>query len=154
MRARLTVTFGLGALALSASMAGLTYFTARQFTLSQRQQADVREAFTNASIVVTKLRAKEQYTALLGRWTARGYFGPGPQRSGIRPPPDHHPGRDAHARESSPIAATQRINIRGTPELVVGVSLPSVQAQYYEVFSLQDSAQSSGFSDWCLRRWH
>ena len=45
LRARLTVTFGLGALALSASMAGLTYFTARQFTLSQRQQADVRQTF-------------------------------------------------------------------------------------------------------------
>ena len=36
LRSRVTVTFGLGALALSATMAGLTYFTARQFILKER----------------------------------------------------------------------------------------------------------------------
>src|SRR5580704_784063 len=66
LRARLTVTFGLGALALSASMAGLTYFTARQFSLSQHQDADVRQTFANASKVLGDLRSNTtQYLTLL-----------------------------------------------------------------------------------------
>jgi two-component system, OmpR family, sensor histidine kinase MtrB len=143
LRARLTFTIGLGALALSASMAGLTYFTARQFTLSQRQQADVRETFANASTVVTKLRVKDpQYTLLLGSLDSSGTTS-----VLVRNGQEYAlhlritiPAEMRSLVESSPVAATQRINIRGTPELVVGVSLPSVQAQYFVVFSLQDLA--------------
>ena len=46
----MTVTFGIGALALSTTMAGITYFTARQFFLSERQTAILRQAFVNASL--------------------------------------------------------------------------------------------------------
>lgn len=147
LRARLTVTFGLGALALSASMAGLTYFTARQFTLSQRQQADVRQTFLNASAVVTKLRAKDtQYTALLESFDSSG------STSVLV-----HRGQEYSVHlitipapmlklvESSATAATQRVNVNGDSELVVGVSLPSVQAEYFDVFSLEDLATELRF---------
>ena len=42
--------------------------------------------------------------------------------------------------ESTNTAATQRVDVNGTSELVVGVSLPGVQAEYFDVFSLEDLA--------------
>jgi hypothetical protein len=57
VRARVTVTFGLGALALSATMAGLTYLTARQFILNERQTAILRQAYVNASLIRAALRS-------------------------------------------------------------------------------------------------
>ena len=56
LRARVTVTFGLGALALSATMAGITYFTARQFILRERETAILRQAYVNASLARSSLR--------------------------------------------------------------------------------------------------
>jgi two-component system sensor histidine kinase MtrB len=143
LRARLTVTFGLGALALSASMAGLTYFTARQFTLSQRQQADVRQTFLDASSVVTKLRAKDNpETALVesssdssGSKSVLVYLGQEYSLHFVTIPTAMR----ALVVDSAE-AATQRVNVDGSSQLVVGVSLPSVQAQYFEVFSLEDLA--------------
>jgi two-component system, OmpR family, sensor histidine kinase MtrB len=143
LRARLTVTFGLGALALSASMAGLTYFTARQFTLSQRQQADVRQTFLDASSVVTKLRAKDNpETALVesssdssGSKSVLVYLGQEYSLHFVTIPTAMR----ALVVDSAQ-AATQRVNVDGSSQLVVGVSLPSVQAQYFEVFSLEDLA--------------
>src|SRR5271156_1079160 len=57
LRSRVTVTFGLGALALSATMAGLTYFTARQFILRERETAILRQAYVNASLARSSLRS-------------------------------------------------------------------------------------------------
>ena len=57
LRLRLLVTFGLGALALSATMAGLTYFTARQFILHERETAILRQAYVNASLARSSLRS-------------------------------------------------------------------------------------------------
>ncbi len=139
------MTFGLGALALSASMAGLTYFTARQFSLSQRQDADVHLSFANASKVLSELRSNTtQYVSLLNDLDSSG------SRSFLV-----HNGQvyTLHVGfqntiptslrqlvETSSAAATQRVNVDGIPQLVVGVSLPSVHATYFEVFSLEDLA--------------
>src|ERR1700690_2964532 len=57
LRARVTVTFGLGALALAATMAGVTYFTARQFILHERETAILRQAYVNASLARSSLRS-------------------------------------------------------------------------------------------------
>jgi signal transduction histidine kinase len=126
-------------------MAGLTYFTARQFSLSQRQDADVHESFVNASAVVTHLRANDtQYLTLLNSL----------DRSGSRSLLVHNgqvyslnvglqstiPTSIRELVETSSAAATQRVDVGGSPQLVVGVSLPSVHAVYFEVFSLEDLA--------------
>jgi signal transduction histidine kinase len=123
-------------------MAGLTYFTARQFSLSQRQQADVRETFVNASTVVTKLRARPVlYTTLLDQLDSSGtqsvlvHKGQEYSLHFITIP---SPMLDLVGR--SAVAATQTVDVDGVPQLVVGVSLPSVQAEYFEVFSLEDLA--------------
>ena len=57
LRSRVTVTFGLGALALSATMAGLTYFTARQFILRRARDRHLRQAYVNASLARSSLRS-------------------------------------------------------------------------------------------------
>jgi two-component system, OmpR family, sensor histidine kinase MtrB len=145
LRSRLTVTIGLGALALAVSMAGLTYFTARQFTLNQRQNADTRQTFSNANEVVTALRANDtQYLFLLESLDVSGsrslLIHDGLVYSRYAGLENTVPASMKLAVESGPEAATQRINVDGTPELVVGVSLPSVNAEYFEVFSLDDLA--------------
>ena len=145
LRARLTVTFGLGALALSASMAGLTYFTARQFSISERQDADVRLSFVNATRVVTALRANDtQLVTLLDSLDSSGsrsvLVHNGQVYSGSLGLENTIPTSLRELVETSSSAATQRVRVGGTPQLVVGVSLPSVHAAYFDVFSLEDLA--------------
>jgi two-component system, OmpR family, sensor histidine kinase MtrB len=150
LRARLTLTFGLGALALSASMAGLTYFTARQFSLNQRQSTDIRLAYANANLVLSDLRAHDtQYVSLLDTLDSSG----SPSSLSLLV----HDGQIFSAKlglektipasmlslvQSTPTVATQRVDPSGGPtsgpQLIVGISLPSVHAAYFEVFSLED----------------
>src|SRR5580698_5776505 len=108
-------------------MAGLTYFTARQFSLSQRQDADVHLSFANASKVLSELRSNTtQYVSLLNDLDSSG------SRSFLV-----HNGQvyTLHVGfqntiptslrqlvETSSAAATQRVNVDGIPQLVVGVS--------------------------------
>ena len=57
LRARVTLTFAIGAFGLSALMAGITYFVARQTFLAERTSADQRQAFANAALVQNSLRS-------------------------------------------------------------------------------------------------
>ena len=67
LRARVTAAFTIGAFVLSTLMAGITYFTARQTLLSDRESAVQRQAFANASLVQTALRAPgTQVSQLIG----------------------------------------------------------------------------------------
>lgn len=148
LRARVTVTFGLGALALSAVMGGLTYFTARQYILNQRQTAILRQAYVNASYVRSALRSSNpNVTQLLGsldtlpgslsvlesegQWYA----------TSISLGEDAIPAALRH-RVLSGTPALQHFTLRGTPQLAVGVPVPSVQAAYFEVFSLAELSRT------------
>ena len=53
--ARITAIFGLGALLLSFSMGGLSYFTARHFLLAERETAAQTQAFANALVVLKEI---------------------------------------------------------------------------------------------------
>ncbi|HTZ08207.1 MAG TPA: HAMP domain-containing sensor histidine kinase [Acidimicrobiales bacterium] len=148
LRARVTLTFGLGALALSATMAGLTYFTARQFILNERQSAILRQAYVNASLARSSLRAVspdvEQLLSSLdtvagstsvlelrGAWYATSLS------VGESAIPDA-----LRTMVLSGRPATQRVVLGGTPEFVVGLPLPSVDASYFEVFSLDELSRT------------
>jgi two-component system sensor histidine kinase MtrB len=147
LRARLTLTFGLGALALSVSMAGLTYFTARQFSMSQRQDADVSQSYANALTVLNGLRTNN--TAVNAHTLVDNLSGSGSESLLVRQGQVYVPTlvieptipeKMFRLVESQPTAATQRISSAKGPELVVGISLPSVHGAYFEVFSLEDLA--------------
>lgn len=148
LRARVTVTFGLGALALSATMAGLTYFTARQFILHERETAILRQAYVNASLARSSLRSPNQnITQLLdnldtlpgslsvleqrGQWYADSIsVGENAIPVGLR------------SLVLSGTPATQHFVLGGSPQMVVGLPVPSVGAAYFEVFSLGELART------------
>jgi two-component system, OmpR family, sensor histidine kinase MtrB len=144
LRARVTATFAIGALALSTIMAGITYFTARQSFLNERQTTDQRQAFANASLIQNSLRSPginvdqllEQADTLPGsrsvlrndgQWYATSIS---VGRSAI-------PSQERNLVLSG-APASQLFSINGTPQLVIGVPLPAVHAAYFEVFSLDE----------------
>jgi two-component system, OmpR family, sensor histidine kinase MtrB len=146
LRARVTLTFAIGAFGLSAVMAGITYFTARQTFLSERQSAAQRQAFANAALVQNALRSPvtqvnqliESVDTLPG---SRSVLRTGGQwyATSISVGQSAIPGglRDL-VLAGTP--ASQRFTLGGTPEEVIGVPLPAVHAAYFEVFSLDELA--------------
>jgi signal transduction histidine kinase len=148
VRARVTVTFGLGALALSATMAGLTYLTARQFILNERQTAILRQAYVNASLIRSALRSPNpDVPQLLGSLDTL----PGSlsvlERGGQWYATSISVGESAipaalRTEVLSGTPALQHFTLRSTPQLVVGVPVPSVQAAYFEVFSLAELSRT------------
>jgi two-component system sensor histidine kinase MtrB len=146
LRARVTFTFAIGALALSTLMAGITYFTARQSFLNERQAAVQRQAFANASLIQTSLRAPntdvDQLLELAdtlpgsrsvlhfqGLWYATSISVgqsaiPVEERSLVR----------------SGVPASQLFSLDDTPQIVIGIPLPAEKATYFEVFSLEELA--------------
>ena len=148
LRSRVTFTFGLGALVLSATLAGLTYFTARQFILNERQTAILRQAYVNASLARSSLRSSNPDIAQLldsldtvpgsrsvlelrGQWYATSIsVGETALPSALR----------KLVLLGTP--ATQHFALASTPEMVVGVPIPSLDAAYFEVFSLDELSRT------------
>jgi two-component system sensor histidine kinase MtrB len=149
--ARITAIFGLGALLLSISMGGLAYFTTRHFLLAERESAAQTQAFANAYSVLGHIAGditKPNYAKLLTEldsasnshsvlvhnlkaFTASGAISESSIPAQLR------------AQVFAGNAATQTYisgakGAKGQPEIVVGVPIPSVQAAYFEVFSLAD----------------
>jgi len=146
LRARVTAAFAIGAFALSTMMAGITYFTARQTFLNERQTASQRQAFANASLIQNALRSPGTHVDQLipsvdtlpgsrsvlhagGEWYATSISVgqsaiPFPERTLVL----------------TGTPASQLFSLGGTPQLVIGVPLPAVHAAYFEVFSLDELA--------------
>lgn len=149
LRSRVTVTFGLGALALSATLACLTYFTARQFILHERETAILRQAYVNASLARSSLLRSDStdITQLLASLDTL----PGSlsvlERQGSWYATSFSVGEDAipgglRSLVLGGVPATQHFTLAGSPQLVVGIPLPAVKAAYFEVFSLAELART------------
>jgi signal transduction histidine kinase len=148
LRSRVTVTFGLGALALSATMAGLTYFTARQFILRERETAILRQAYVNASLARSSLRSvNPNITQLLASLdTVAG------SSSVLELKGQWYATSISVGENAIPVAlrnmvvsgspATQHFVLGNTPQMAVGLPIPSVNAAYFEVFSLDDLSRT------------
>ncbi len=148
LRARVTATIAVGAFVLSALMAGITYFTVRQSFLNERQSADQRQAFANASLIQSSLRSNgtpflqllEEADTVPG---SRSVLNTGGQwysttvSVGERAIP---PKERALVLSGTP--ASQLFSIGGTPQFVIGVPLPAVHATYFEVFSFEELAST------------
>ena len=145
----MTATFAIGAFALSTVMAGITYFAARQSFLSERQGADQRQAFANASLIRNALRSPgTQVDQLIGsvdtlpgslsvlhyqeKWYATS-ISVGQSAIPNRAP---HPGPVGHP--GLPVL----LGRRRAGQMVIGVPLPAEQAAYFEVFSLDELAST------------
>jgi two-component system sensor histidine kinase MtrB len=144
--ARITAIFGLGALVLSFSMGGLSYFTTRHFLLAERETAAQNQAFANALVVRSSLASgNTQYASLLASLDSASNS----NSILVRKNKPYYPSLSI-SESSIPAelrgavfkgnAATQTY-ISGTknqPEIAIGVPIPSVHATYFEVFSLAD----------------
>jgi two-component system, OmpR family, sensor histidine kinase MtrB len=146
LRARVTATFAIGAFALSAVMAGITYFSVRQSFLNERQTADQRQAFANASLIQSSLRSPNpQVIQLLEEADtvpgSRSVLHTGGQwyATSISVGQGAIPARERELVLSG-TPASQLFSIGGTPQVVIGVPLPAVHATYFEVFSLDELA--------------
>jgi signal transduction histidine kinase len=144
--ARITAVFGLGALLLSILMGGLSYFTTRHFLLAERESAAQHQAFTNANLVRSSLQSGDtKYVDLLASIDAGSnahsvlYHQSKAYASSLSMNASSIPAR-LRSQVLGGTAATQtyRTGAAGTPEIVVGVPIPSVGATYFEVFDLSD----------------
>ena len=139
MRAGLILSFTLGATLLATLTALATFAVTRQYLLDQREQTALRQAFADASSVRDSLRTTglpvgEALAALSppdgsevlvhqeGRWYSTSLeVGALDVPDGLRQAVD------------SGDAASSWADTGAEPVLVVGVPLPAVQAQYYEI---------------------
>ena len=144
LRARITSVFALGALVLSASLAGASYQLVRSALLEERSRTAVRAAVFDAVLVQQGLGGRAPDLDLLLRNIDTGV---------TRRPLVRSDGRwfarsaDVGLTESVPTAlqelvtsgtpAVQRVQVRGAPALVVGEPLTG-GSSYYEVTDLRE----------------
>lgn len=148
LRSRVTIAFAAGAAVLSGVLAGATYGLADHYLLDQRQSSALNQAFVNARLLKQDLTAPstDVATALSSLTPAQGtrsllY------RDGRWFSTSITVGRSALPTDlvdavRSGSVATQRIPIQGGPALAVGIPLPAVGADYFEVHSLSELART------------
>jgi signal transduction histidine kinase len=151
LRARITTVFALGALGLSASLAVATYELTRSSLLDERERAAVRAAYLDASFIRTGLggddpdivaalqnldtgEVRRPLVRRKGQWFARS------ADNGLTTaiPPRLQGLVDAGT------PAVQRVPLRDSSALVVGVPLKTVDASYYEISPLTELERTLG----------
>ena len=143
LRARVTLGFAGGALAVSAALSGVSYGLVRNYLVEQTRTAALRETFVNAGVARDGLR------------TSPGNI---PRVLASLQDPDTSPSLVFYddnwfsskpleiTRESLPSPFRQAVNsgrpsrqayrLAGTTVLAVGLPIPVAEASYFEVFSL------------------
>ena len=139
LRSSVTYAFAFGALALSTVLALGTYFSARHFLLEQRERTALRQAFTDSALVRDSLLTSGTevsdvlgaisppagaviYVRRHGEWYSSALDTAGPEMT----------------TEVQPVVTAGSVGIGWTDAtdphaVVVGIPLPAVDAQYYEV---------------------
>ena len=149
LRARVTATFGLGALLLSVAMAGLTYVTARHFLIGDRQASARHTAFIDASYVRDGLqvpgasasRLLDSIDAPAGSHSLLFMHGQWYATSIALGQDSLPPALRSMVLHGTP--AEQQVLLGGSSVMVVGIPLPSVGASYFETFSFTDLARTT-----------
>ena len=145
LRARITAVFAAGALALSASLAFATYELTRSNLLDERERAAVRAAYLDASFVRTGLGGEDpDIVAALQNLDTGEVRRPLVRRGGqwfARTADNGLTGAIPGALQrlvDDGTPAVQRVPLRDSSALVVGVPLTSVGASYYEISPLME----------------
>jgi two-component system sensor histidine kinase MtrB len=145
LRARITLTFTLGAFALSLLLAATTYGLTRSTLVRQRDTSILRQAYQNARITQNELESDptsvQGVLAHLQTPTSsrpilffRGEWTPLTSEYGESAIPEELRRR---VRDDA-VPARMIATVRGKPALAVGIPLPSVGASYFEIVSLQE----------------
>ncbi len=143
LRLRLLVTFGLGALLLSSIFASLTYLGVRHVLVNNQEQADLNQSYENAALIRSTLyTSPPELPKLLNSIQSA-------TQSNVLVQTHHQwlskSSNAATADVSSAIIASvdagratdQSIDLNKQIIFVVGVPVPAVETQVYEVFQLK-----------------
>jgi signal transduction histidine kinase len=144
LRLRLLVTFGLGAFVISTLFASLTYIGVKHLLITNQQQTDLRQSYVNAALVrstlyssptelsdllnsIQKATASNVLVQTHNEWLARSNSAStvDVSQATIRTVGAGH-------------ATEQTLNAGGRIIFVVGVPIPSVETQVFEVFQLSN----------------
>jgi two-component system sensor histidine kinase MtrB len=142
LRLRLLITFGLGALLLSGLFAVLTYEGVHRVLVNDLQQTDLKESYANAALVRSTLYTSPPELARLlnsieratsssvlvktdGEWLSRS--------QGAKTIDVHHRMTKTVSQGN---AAAQILVVGGRVIYVVGIPIPAVETQFFEVFSV------------------
>lgn len=148
LRARLTLSFALGALLLSALLSLLTWNLTRESLLRQREDSSVERVVANALTLRRSLGGTTDVASLLaslptpsgaelallsgGTWDARN--------------PVEFAQSDVPAELIEQVAAGEAATVRtvvgDTTYQITGVPIPTLGAQYFEAVSLTDISQA------------
>lgn len=144
LRARVTLTFATGAAVLALTGAVTTYTTARSYLVSQREESAVRQAFADASFVrdglgTSGVAVSDVLGAVSAPAGAQILVDTGGRRFSTTLDvtfDDLPPALTSAVRDGS--AGTSWTVVRGEPVLAVGLPLPAVGADFYEVSSVEE----------------
>jgi signal transduction histidine kinase len=148
LRFRLLITFGLGALILSALFATLTYEGVHHELVNDLQHTDLHESFENAELVrYTLYTQPPNLKSILNsiahatdsrvlvktyhQWLGRS------QGASTKDIP-----LNTQSIAAKGHATTQILSINGRIMFVVGIPIPAVETQFYEVFPMNSLEKS------------
>ena len=148
LRASVTFGFALGALALSALLAVGTYLAARQLLIDQRERSAVRQAFTDAALVRDALQTSgAQVSDVLGSISPPAgtmlYLHRDDQwYSSSLDVPAERVTAEVSSRVRDGSVASGWTDQTDPPATVVGIPLPAVDAEYFEVSVAEELDQT------------
>jgi len=144
LRARVTGLFAFGALLLSLLMGGLSFFTTSHFLVSDQVNAAISETRTaaiNLEKGLSQQSTPEAAAQLLTSNNTSGsssvlYYGGNEFDTTFVLLVDIPPELRALVRSGTP--ATQNVVLNNNPQVIVGIPLPAVHAEFYAIFNLHD----------------
>lgn len=142
LRLRLLVTFGLGALILSSLFASLTYFGVKHVLINDQQQTDLRQTYANAALIRSTLYTSPgELVSILNSIEKAS-------DSNVLVRTHHQWLSKSTGAATKDVSSTvinlvnngkavqQTVNSGGEIIFVVGVPIPAVETQVFEVFRL------------------
>lgn len=142
LRLRLILIFGLGTLLLSSLLGTLTFFGVRDVLITEQQQTDLQQSYVNAALIrntiytapltldneINSIQQSANSTLILriaGQWQTL---------SSLVPTADISPAAMRAANEGH--VTTETRTILSDLDFVVGIPMPAVQTQVFEVWQL------------------
>ncbi|WBQ02079.1 HAMP domain-containing sensor histidine kinase [Kribbella sp. CA-293567] len=144
LRHRLVLAFALMALLVSTVFAASTYLLARGYLLAQRERVVRHQAFADTAFVQRRLEsAGADVSAVLTaagtppghtiilRWRGQWYASALDQGQDALP-------ADVKSKTAAQQAVSQRFRSAEGPALAVGVPMPAIEAEFYEIAPLKE----------------
>ena len=157
LRGRMVLFFSLGAFAAALALSIVTFASTRSYLLSQRSEVAKRQAFNNAQLVrtlyaenpadvdqlIANIRSERGGYAVLhldASDTESEYFY---AQEPLRFTQSNLP-QELVTKTLQGGTGRQRFTFDSNPYEAIGVSIPSINAQYFEAFPLADVATTLG----------